>query len=178
MALAILAVIATFTIPKILQSHEDSKRQAILKEAYAAISEITYQGVLLGELNASNFTTYFPNKLNAVKICTNAQTQGCWPGATDAATNTATAPGVVLANGAMIDDFETNTNGDGLWIDWNGTDGPNQMCDDQIPFLIAWTTGTQWGGSIRAGRVYIWTNPPFSSGGSTCPDSTYSDLFQ
>ncbi len=68
-ALAILGVIATFTIPKILNGSQNTQKNTIAKEAAAMISE-TYQTILLNtdkdimDIGGQDFEPYF----NYVKL--------------------------------------------------------------------------------------------------------------
>ena len=130
-ALAILGLIATFTIPKILQSTQTQSRDAVLKETVATLSDILYQGTLSGELTSANINEYFLSRLNAVEVCdTNANAQDCWDLSEMGTGNSAlpNTPGVVLPNGAVIVGFENSVNAEGerlLDIDSNGVAGPN-----------------------------------------------------
>ena len=64
-ALAILGLIATFTIPKIITNLNNNNRNAIYKETFAALSEATHAGILSSELNETNIRTYFAEHINA-----------------------------------------------------------------------------------------------------------------
>jgi prepilin-type N-terminal cleavage/methylation domain-containing protein len=78
-ALAILGVIATFAIPKILLSEQDRKKIAIFKESIAMVEAIYYNSGLTGNLDATNIGSSVINNINAVKVCnSNSETQGCW----------------------------------------------------------------------------------------------------
>jgi prepilin-type N-terminal cleavage/methylation domain-containing protein len=67
-ALAILGVIATFTIPKVLQSQADSKYKAIAKEAAASVSD-AYQAYKLKNTVGAGFTlANLTPYLNYVKV--------------------------------------------------------------------------------------------------------------
>src|ERR1051325_8786269 len=78
-ALAILGVIATFTIPKVLQAMQDNQRKAVFKEVIASLSGINYEGWTTKQLTPSTAQNFILSRVNAVKICnTNAQTEGCW----------------------------------------------------------------------------------------------------
>jgi len=178
LALVILGVIATFTIPKVLQSRQDSQRDAVLKETFSAISSAAYTGVINGTLTQSGYITYFKQNINTVKTCNDAAADGCWPGSSTAGSNTSTADGLVLHNGTMVTDMETNTNADVVWLDWNGPAGPNTNCVDQVPMAIGYGSGAAFGGTVQAGKTYPWTLALFPSGSSTCSDQTYTDLFQ
>jgi prepilin-type N-terminal cleavage/methylation domain-containing protein len=67
-ALAILGVIATFTIPKILQAQQDSKYNAIAKEDAAAMSAaiqtMRYRGLFTDQTSMNTIATY----INYLKI--------------------------------------------------------------------------------------------------------------
>jgi prepilin-type N-terminal cleavage/methylation domain-containing protein len=62
-ALAILGVIATFTIPKVLQAQQDSKNKAIAKEAAGMISDayqrLRLQGKRPSQFGIADMTPYF-----------------------------------------------------------------------------------------------------------------------
>ncbi len=62
-ALALLGVIATFTIPKILNSQAPQRKMAIFKESIAAIHNILVSGTKQGELNQANNGTYLIDHL-------------------------------------------------------------------------------------------------------------------
>src|SRR5688572_255419 len=103
-ALGILGVIATFTIPKVLQNQQSSEKKAVFRETIAALSDITYTGNISGELTRDNISTFIFQKMNAVTICpADASTQGCWPN-THPSFNAGetTEGGATLHNGAVI----------------------------------------------------------------------------
>lgn len=159
-ALGILGVIATFTIPKILISQNGAKRVAVFKEVIATLNVVLQQGRLEGVVTDSNLGTYYLNHLNAIKICsTNAVSQGCWsPDVTDIASQQA-APGVTLANGAFIaglDDASSGTGADTIIIDWNGMDEPNVQGEDVmvIRAFLDDTSTTDRVGTVRGDSSY------------------------
>jgi prepilin-type N-terminal cleavage/methylation domain-containing protein len=136
-ALGILGVIATFTIPKILTSQASSRKTAVFRETFAAFSEAYYTGWMQGQVNESNVATYLRSHINAVKVCNNALTEQCW-------THTAAIPsylnsaGFIMANGATVagmDDAGT-VGYDAFIIDWNGPQAPNVEGDDQVVVKI------------------------------------------
>jgi prepilin-type N-terminal cleavage/methylation domain-containing protein len=137
-ALAILGVIATFTIPKVLHSQEDSKRRAIFKETIASIEAITRQGWIEGALTTSQSGSYLLQHLNAYKLCsTNADSEGCWQHAMPAPEET--EPGAILPNGVTLGGFSDNPSTDNwIFIDWNGAALPNTEGDDQLRLLICY----------------------------------------
>lgn len=135
-SLAILGVIATFTIPKILQSQQNSQKYAVFKEAIGAIAAVLNTGYMTGQFDpTTNGVTYFTSNLNAAKICsTNSSAQGCWNDALqgDPGVENGEA-GVILHNGAVVVGFSNTANqSEGLIVDWNGTAGPNLEGDDQL----------------------------------------------
>lgn len=73
-ALAILGVIATFSIPKVLQAQQDGRNQAVLKTNASQLSALLYELNLKHQTQSSEF--FFINnqnlivpRLNAVKQC-------------------------------------------------------------------------------------------------------------
>ena len=137
-ALAILGLIATFTIPKILQSTQNQSLRASLKEAIAAVSEIAYEGSLSGGFNESYNAPYLQERLAYVQVCpTDSSVEGCiassyigYPGPNDL-----NDPGGILASGAAISglDNDPGDNDIDFIIDGNGPDqGPNQIGVDAL----------------------------------------------
>lgn len=136
-ALVILGLIATFSIPKVLQSNEDTKKNAIFKETIASLYQVTDSSIREGvfDENTDNTThgPYFLSRLNAVKLCSSdSKSEGCWDQAAQGDIPfDDDAPGVILHNGANIVGFGITTPGDNtgresITIDWNGVAGPNQ----------------------------------------------------
>ena len=127
-AMVILGLIATFTLPKVLSGQADTKKKAVFRETIAALKKVMSYGLGSGEMNEDNSGTYFITHLNPVKICdTNAISQGCW-GSGDNPAGQASVPGVLLHNGACVvglDDSGTGSGADTMAMDWNCQDGPN-----------------------------------------------------
>ncbi len=69
-ALAILGIIATFTIPKVLQAQQDQKYNAMAKETMAAISEAYQMHKAKGLLSSSTSAKDFAPYLNYVSVDT------------------------------------------------------------------------------------------------------------
>ena len=152
-SLAILGMIATFTVPKILYAQQSAKNAAVFKETVATINAVLYQGYAYDGMTQANVGTYIRSHVNAIKICnSNAGTQGCWD-TTIQGTNTGQEgePGLVLPNGATLaglDDCCGNGFGGmaageasgNFAIDLNGLEGPNQLNQDQ--FLLYACFGT------------------------------------
>ncbi|MGE0200139.1 MAG: type II secretion system protein [Candidatus Melainabacteria bacterium] len=135
-ALAILGVIATFTVSKILTVQNSGQRQAVLKETYSAINTILLEARLDGSINYSAPTVYttLTTRLNAVKLCpTNATTEGCFSHDTTIPFPVErTEPGFILASGATVAGINNGSSYEGFAIDYNGPDGPNQDGQDQL----------------------------------------------
>lgn len=166
-ALAILGVIATFSVPKILQAQEDSKRLATFKETLSTINAILYNGAITGELYRNTTTgnnwSYFSTKLNYVKACSPASS-GCWTQGSNTTIDTAEG-GFLIHNGATLAGF-TNASGTGGWaghetiqIDWNGANGPNEDGNDQLLLQLCFdaSTGNCYGN--RTGTIFAQSSP-------------------
>ena len=136
-ALLILGVIATFTIPKVLQTQIDSQKKSTFRETLAMMHDIIYQGTLTKEMTRTNPDTYLMSRINAIKQCPVASgAQGCWTHFEDklACPQGLSQPGVILSNGAIITGLDDpGATGEFMFtIDWNGAEGPNQQGDDQL----------------------------------------------
>jgi prepilin-type N-terminal cleavage/methylation domain-containing protein len=170
-ALAILGAIATFVIPKVLQSQQESKKKAVFRETLSALYEVMNTGIKTGAINANTGGTYILNHLNGIKVCrTDSSSEGCWndgiqgvPGGSPPLGVPSWNPGVVLANNAnIVGIIDPGYMGDcfgptyviGVVVDWNNTAGPNALGDDQLVLYLC-VTGTcgcgYTGGSGAAG---------------------------
>ncbi len=79
-ALTVLGVIASFTIPKVLTQMNKQQSDAVLKETVSAMMAIAREGVLRGELSNMNNGSYIRNKLNVIRICSiHSRNEGCAP---------------------------------------------------------------------------------------------------
>lgn len=149
LALAIMGVIAMFTIPKILASVTQNNKAGIFKEAIATMSQVVYNGNLTREIQMPDAELYILSHINAVKICNSDSTaEGCYSAAFTPYGPEVNSPGVILHNGAAIIgidggwDAGTNQYEDGLFIDWNGDDPPNTHGDDQLWLKICYGPNT------------------------------------
>ena len=93
-ALVILGVIATFAIPKILQSQQAAQQKAVFKEAVAALSQAAYQESLQDSPQTDSYAVFKP-RLNYVKEV--------FVG-TDDPTNT-----LYLSSGVALSNFNANS---------------------------------------------------------------------
>lgn len=162
-ALLILGVIATFSIPKVLYASQNGKKIAILKEVISAAHQIVTVGWMANEIHTTNSGLYLNERLNAIKACpNNSWTEHCWlPAQGTFVFSDETQPGVIMANGASILTGQSsccdwigmgaNGNGNSFIVDWNGKEGPNVMGDDQIKFIYCIGPGDCWG--TRPGTI-------------------------
>ncbi len=123
-ALAILGVIATFTIPKVLTSSQNGQSNAMGKEAMASLSQMHLVAQLNGTLSSTTTGIDILNSLNYIKTTTTGnldQYNGF--SSIDCA---ATTPCYFLANGGAIRAANESFGGtDGLralrfWFDPDG----------------------------------------------------------
>ena len=180
-SLAILGVIATFAVPKILYAQQSGQKYAVFKETVGAISAVLSMGYLTGQYDPStNGITYFTSNLNAVKVCSSdSATQGCWSNVLqgDPGVENGEA-GVILHNGAVVVGFTNTSNpSEGVIIDWNGTDGPNLEGDDQLylGYCLQSTCGGGWlygNGSHAKGAVGV------SRVGNASDITLYQNIYQ
>lgn len=174
-ALGILGVIATFTIPKLLASQQNTQRKAIFKEMIASIEAVTWQAWQDGQLVPSQNGLYVLRRLNVVKLCdSNADTQGCWSHAMPDPEEM--EPGAIMHNGATIGGFIDNVGAGGdnwIFIDWNGATGPNVEGDDQIKLDLCYAADGFCGASneVRTGTVR-------PRNGYTASLDLYAEIFQ
>jgi len=103
-ALAILGVIATFTIPKVLQSSSSGQNTAIAKEAASMVSgaqqSLGLDGLLSASATPASLTTY----MNYVSIVTAGTLSAATPASAGTALQTCSAalPCMKLHNGGVL----------------------------------------------------------------------------
>ncbi len=139
-ALLILGQIATFTIPKILYTSQNTRNRTVLKETVGMLTTVAYHAVLMNEITSTtDVSSYFATKINYVKHCQGpSNDQGCWNTAIQGTyfAQENQYGGFILHNGAVIAGMGGAANGRpnsgtanqmfaGFVIDVNGTDGPN-----------------------------------------------------
>lgn len=148
--LAILGVIAIFTIPKVLTSVQNNQKATIFKEIIATFSQAAYNANTLGD------STYFPTHINALKICTgNSSTQGCFTQAYTGPSAENNQAGYILHNGANVAGFDWyNASATGIVIDWNGPGAPNIYGDDQLGVMVCFDLGTPCTTGRYAGSIW------------------------
>ena len=150
LSMALLGVVAAFTIPQILQSTQSTQSKTLYLDTLSEIQGVIYDGTLSGEtVNSLSLTDYMAKKLNAIKTCrVNFQTEGCYTPRSPA--NALNGGGIVLPNGVTISDINTDviatcTNAptsdtcfDGWIVDINGSQGPNVEGTDYIDINLRW----------------------------------------
>ena len=151
-ALLILGVIATFTIPKVLQSQESSQQKSVFKETISVVNNMVYHGAQQGELQCDNMVSYFKNHLNYISVSSSG------------ANHT-----FLLANGSTIwgvdDSCVTSSCFDNMIIDWNGPLPPNVDGSDRINLNLAFEEPCP---PYTAGRI-----SPFGAPSITLYNSTF-----
>lgn len=182
-ALLILGVVATFTIPKILQSNANSQRKAVFRETLATLADMTHQRAQ-GDQNFASIAevkTWFSQNLNYVKRCpANPTAEGCWSAAVGG--NAGNADGYLLHNGAFISSINGGGLGTGfdretILVDWNGLNPPNTYGDDIIGLVVCvGPTSCDGGGENMGGNG---PKGPGSIGPSTAGTSItlYAEIF-
>jgi prepilin-type N-terminal cleavage/methylation domain-containing protein len=125
-SLAILGVIATFTLPKILGGTGSKQNIAIAKEDFATVASLTND---FSYSEGSDFATYFWAHLNATKLCpTNGITEGCRTVATNTnVPDSSTWPTAIMTNGSTIHIYFYSPVYFAFTIDSNGDAGPNAL---------------------------------------------------
>ncbi len=153
-AMLILAIILTYTIPKVLASQQVSYRKTIFKELYGIFSGVFYEGHLRNQnsISSDSWGTYMQGKVNAIKVCDDANADGCWTHAAPATgEGELSKPGFVMHTGATV----AGLGGDTFLVDWNGDKSPNLEGDDQIVFWVCYQASGSCDGTLRAGKIGV-----------------------
>ena len=142
-AIAVLGVIATFALSKVLNSVDTSAHNVKLKEAFSVIISLSYQGFASREMKSN--LSYIIDRLNIVKRCSsNSISQGCYTAAnpTGMAFNERDELGFILPSGVAgigLNDQGGATNG--FFLDANGDSGPNVVGVDVLVLRYDPSTG-------------------------------------
>jgi prepilin-type N-terminal cleavage/methylation domain-containing protein len=133
-AIAILGVIATFTLVKVLQVTDTAQNKAKFKEAIATLNTPLFEGVQSGAITDANSGSYMMSKLAGIKVCdTNSLVQGCAPSSQTGYSYELDEPGIVLHSSAMLYGFNDNiSSSNAAVIDVNGAAAPNTVGQDQL----------------------------------------------
>ncbi len=126
-ALAILGIIAVFTIPKLLNAQADARNKALFKEDFALISGASATLMNRG-LNTTGSDDYvvFETLINYTKTVhtgANINEVNFW-----------------LANGSTLISFNGSmaASGNTIGTDANGAAGPNQNGVDRLTVFVCW----------------------------------------
>jgi prepilin-type N-terminal cleavage/methylation domain-containing protein len=138
-SLAILGLIASMVMPKVIYGIDQAQNKAKLKETIAIIEALASDAYLEGAYSTKRWD-YFINRTKLIKICSsNGVTEGCLGNGT---TFEDEQSAFVLQNGVTVGginsfrgDDEFNKL-DGWVIDVNGVVGPNEFGKDVI-YIIA-----------------------------------------
>lgn len=124
-SLAVLGLLATFAVPKVLQTVSEQQQKAVLREVVATLSAVTFKAIQ----NNGASREFFRENLQYQRLCANhPNEEGCWAG--NSAGDATNKDGYLLHNGATLTSF----NGvlESVAVDLNGTTGPNIFGVDQI----------------------------------------------
>ncbi len=152
-ALAILGVIATFTIPKILAAQQDQSYNAKAKEAAAMVSTAYQKHLLSGQLSTSSSMMSLSQYMNYLSVDTTSTIDTYQTSTTRACTGWTC---LRLHNGAVIrhggNPFGTTTGGVWFDVDPDGqvTDGTTNGPGKAVQFALRYngritTLGVQSG---------------------------------
>ncbi|MDX2085905.1 MAG: prepilin-type N-terminal cleavage/methylation domain-containing protein [Candidatus Melainabacteria bacterium] len=171
--LAVLGVIAAFTIPKVLNSNAPGHKAA-LKQTLSTVANILQEGVSSGTLTAGNFGSYFQQRLNYVKFCNNGNTDGCWPAGTMGSAGNGNENAYIFANGVVLGGLNPSplSNPESFTLDANGEGGPNQQGVDQLRVALCYGPSNCSAGADRFATGYA--NEPGNLGPRN--DSTAANL--
>jgi prepilin-type N-terminal cleavage/methylation domain-containing protein len=180
-ALVILGLVTTFTLPKVIANIDQTQNEAKLKEAIALIEQIGNEAYMEGQYNEIRWD-YFIAKINPIKICgTNSTTQDCTAASLsgDGTTNERSQPGFVLANGTVIAginrvSLQSLFSGVDNWmIDVNGAAEPNTYGQDVLHITAPRFTATGGKNSNCSNRRLLCPNS-----GSASSVVLYNNLFR
>ncbi len=159
-ALAMLGVIATFTIPKILSAQQDSRNNAVVKEAASAMSAAFQTHRLNGLVTTSTRATDLLSYLNYTSLDT--------AGNIDAPQTNTTYPcqaanpcarlhsGAVVRSGSGVFLGTNTTNAIQFWVDPDGTvtDGTTNGPGKSVSFFIYYNGRIVTHDGVEAGTLY------------------------
>jgi type II secretory pathway pseudopilin PulG len=121
-ALGIIGLIATFTIPSVIKNIDEAQNNAKAKETISILSELTAEAMMSGVNRGVDFPNFVASKLNTERVClTAAPTDGCLGHIIDGYSLSY----IQLHNGVVID-FSGYFHPSGSWlaIDVNGAKTP------------------------------------------------------
>jgi type II secretory pathway pseudopilin PulG len=136
----LVGLFATLMVPVLGSYNEKSSYPALFKASLANLSIVTTEAMTQGR---TNLLTYASTRLDTLRVCTNATSQGCWDTTEQGTLGTYESnQGIVLRNGVAIVGLDTDISSDtriGLRIDINGEKDPNQDGVDQMVLDVCTT---------------------------------------
>lgn len=151
LALLILIIISTFTIPKIVQAQQATALNSVMKETIATLSQVYYLGNLEGQNNTTGNLSYVRSRLNYLKHCPSDNiAEGCftinpaWVG----------YGGFKLPNGAGVVLWSYYSQPcNSIVIDANGDEPPNAYNQDKIFLVGCWQSASYNGQQFQGGKL-------------------------
>jgi type II secretory pathway pseudopilin PulG len=196
--LAVLGLVGTFTIPKVLTAVEDSQNKAVLKETVSLLSTVAVDYInTYGNIGSRKFLTYLSAKLNYSQLCTTFGGSPCVSPSytinepnslsTDlpyASVQTPVWAVMTFHNGALITSlWDAAWEAVNIVIDANGEKVPNVIGKDQLCVVVCLNTE-----AACNGQFYGWVpSTKYQAGpGRVYPSATlnskslqlYDSLFQ
>lgn len=131
-ALAVVGLIAAFTLPQIINSTNEDGQIAKWKVGYQAVADIFDLYMTEDPDTRPTFPNYFFSKVRALKKCpTGGITQGCLP----AGYAFGNRPAVILEQGVTITLNDLTNGVFAIQVDGNGQDAPNLETEDILTFI-------------------------------------------
>jgi prepilin-type N-terminal cleavage/methylation domain-containing protein len=134
--LSILGVIASLTLPKVINTLDASQNKAKFKESIALVEEVGAEAYSQGKHNDLRLE-YLIARVNTSKVCAiNGVIEGCT--VIGSIGSEAYEPAIVLHNGVIIGGISRSVGynqfslPDGWYIDVNGKSGPNTFGQDVL----------------------------------------------
>ena len=155
-ALALLGLIASFTIPKVLNSTTGQVDKAKWKESIAVIQEVSYNAYSQGLTDGfgADSIDFLRTGVNASNWCNPVMSSPCWDSTATPEVDGGNADmqiGFLMPNGAVAYGLDTGPTviGDAVLveivIDINGPEGPNLEGTDEMVLVANFGTGASNG---------------------------------
>jgi type II secretory pathway pseudopilin PulG len=142
-ALALMALIAAFVVPKISISGGEAERKAKFKQAITSMRAAVNKAKATSYLTASNFSStrwydLLANNLDGVAVyCPSRCRDGCSSSSQDRDDE----PGFLMSNGVSICGFNNDVDSGVNWsLDYNNTAGNSVNGVDQMEMWLEWSS--------------------------------------
>jgi prepilin-type N-terminal cleavage/methylation domain-containing protein len=127
-SLSILGLIAVLTLPSIISSVQQGRRNAVIKETINVL-EVALQDIIVNHPYETDLNAIFKETISGAE-CSDTLVLVNAPSPTD-------PKGCVFVNGAIVYNINGSANQwDTVMLDWNGNDAPNTGGDDRITLAI------------------------------------------